>query len=425
MRGRVGAQDFPHAPALGARKPLPAFGGAASSLPFRRWNGVARVLSLNHISGDLQLPRPGDIRGEARPPAARIESPGLMGRRPVVVIVAAVAALGLAAVPILLALAAPGGLGGLAPAGPETPSGEAITELYWFVFGICAVVFVLVEATLVLFILRFRRRPDAAAETEGPQIHGNTRVEIIWTIIPAVILVVIAVVVLVRSPDVEATGGDRTNELVVRVEGHQFYWRYVYPDGEIALDTLVLPIGRPVLLELTSYDVNHSWWVPELTGKRDAIPGQVNELRLTPRTEGSFDGACAEFCGILHTVMPTTVEVVSEAEFADRLEALGGQDAGGDSQLALGEATWEASCAKCHGPEGEGDIGPPIARSATLVDDEALRELLTEGLDNPDVEGYMPPVGRGWPGFQFQALVEYVRSNEQLAPQESGGEGSG
>ena len=88
-----------------------------------------------------------------------------MGRRTVVVIVAALAALGLAAVPILLALAAPADLGGLAPAGDGSPSGEAINELYWFVFGICAVVFVLVEATLVLFVLRFRRRPETAAET--------------------------------------------------------------------------------------------------------------------------------------------------------------------------------------------------------------------------------------------------------------------
>lgn len=340
-------------------------------------------------------------------------------------IVAAVAVLALAAVPILLALAAPGGLGGFAPTGEDTPSGEAINELYWFVFGICAVVFVFVEATLVLFILRFRRRPEVAAEIEGPQIHGNTRLEIIWTIIPAVILVVIAIVVLVRSPAVEATGGDRSNELVVRVEGHQFYWRYVYPNGEIALDTLALPVGRPVVLDLTSYDVNHSWWVPGLTGKRDAIAGQVNELRFTPRREGAFEGGCAEFCGILHAVMPTTVEVVSEGEFADRLGALGGQDGSGDSQLALGRASWESACAKCHGLDGAGDIGPPIARLGTLVDQQALTELLNQGLDNPDVEGYMPPVGRGWPDFQVQALIEYVRSNEQLAPPEGGGAGEG
>lgn len=347
-----------------------------------------------------------------------------MGRT-IVAIVAAATALALAALPIVLALAAPPDLGGLAPRGEVTDSGRAINEVYWFVFGICTVVFLLVETVLILFILRFRRRPTTPAETEGPQIHGNTRLEIIWTIIPAAILAVVAVVVLVRSPAVEATSGDRSNEFVVRVEGHQFYWRYVYPDGQIALDTLVLPVDRPVRLEITSYDVNHSWWVPELTGKRDAIPGQLNVLRFRPETEGTYEGVCAEFCGIFHAVMPTTVEVVSEGELEQRLQALSGQDSGGDSQLALGRSSWESACAKCHGPEGGGDVGPPVAQNPSLVDEERLTQLLMEGQDTPDVEGYMPPVGRGWPGFQVQALIAYIRSNEALAPAEQQDGGSG
>jgi cytochrome c oxidase subunit II len=347
-----------------------------------------------------------------------------MGRT-IVVIVAAVTAIALAALPIVLALAAPAGLGGLAPDGEASPSGEAINQLYWFVFGICAVVFIAVETALVLFVLRFRRRPAAAREAEGPQIHGNTRLEVIWTIIPAVILVVIAVVVLVRIPAVHATEGDRSNELVVRVEGHQFYWQYVYPEGQISLDTLVLPVDRPVKLELVSYDVNHSWWVYELTGKEDAIPGQTNELRFRPTVEGTYEGDCAEFCGVLHAVMPTTVEVVSQEEYAGRLERLSGQDQAGDARLALGRESWERACAKCHGPAGEGDIGPPVARNGTLVDAEALRRLLEEGQDTPGLEGYMPPVGRGWPAFQVEALIEYIRSNQDLAPPQEDGGGSG
>jgi cytochrome c oxidase subunit 2 len=347
-----------------------------------------------------------------------------MGRT-IVAIVAAALALALGALPIVLALVAPGGLGGLAPADPASPSGEAINELYWFVFGICAVVFVAVEAALVLFVLRFRRRPATPVDAEGPQIHGNTRLEIIWTIIPSVILAVIAIVVLVRTPAVHATGGDRSDELVVRVEGHQFYWRYVYPDGQISLDTLVLPVDRAVKLELVSYDVNHSWWVHELTGKQDAIPGQMNELLLRPTKEGTYDGDCAELCGVLHAVMPTTVEVVSQEEYASRVERLSGQDQAGDAQLALGRQSWERTCAKCHGPAGEGDLGPPIAQNGTLVDAEALRTLLDDGLDTPGVDGYMPPVGRGWPAFQVEALIAYVRSNDDLAPPEQGGGGSG
>ena len=244
-----------------------------------------------------------------------------MRRSSPAVIAAALAVLALGAAPV--ALGQDPGNGGIGPPESATPSGEAINQLYWFVFAICAVVFVAVEAALVLFVIRFRRRRSSTAdETEGPQIHGNTRLEIIWTLIPAVILVGIAVVVLARSSAVEATSGNRANELVVEVQGHQFYWQYVYPEGQIAIDRLVLPVDRPVKLELVSFDVNHSWWVPELTGKRDAIPGRTNELRFTPTSEGVFEGRCAELCGVLHTVMPTTVEVVSQAEYEGRLQFL-------------------------------------------------------------------------------------------------------
>ncbi|HEY7561701.1 MAG TPA: cytochrome c oxidase subunit II, partial [Gaiellaceae bacterium] len=279
-----------------------------------------------------------------------------MGRRRLAVVAAALWALAVLAVPA--AVAAPGGIG---PPSPATPSGDAISGLYWFVFAICAVVFVAVETALIVFIVRFRRRPGNE-DAEGPQIHGNTRLEIIWTIIPAVILVGIAFVVFARTPAVQATGGDRSDELVIRVEAHQFYWQYVYPEGQIAIDTLVLPVDRPVKLELVSFDVNHSWWVPELTGKRDAIPGRTNVLRFTPTREGVFEGRCAELCGILHTVMPTNVEVVSRTEYASRLQLLTGQDQPGAAQLSLGRQTWDRVCAKCHGLGGEGDIGPPVAQ---------------------------------------------------------------
>jgi cytochrome c oxidase subunit 2 len=345
-----------------------------------------------------------------------------MGRTKIVVIVAALAALALAVVPA--ALAQSSGNGGVSPPSPATPSGEAINQIYWFVFAICAVVFVVVESALVLFVIRFRRRRSDGEEAEGPQIHGNTRIEIIWTMIPAVILVAIAAVVLARTPAVQATSGDRANELVVEVQGHQFYWEYVYPGGEIALDTLVLPVDRPVRLELTSYDVNHSWWVPELTGQRDAIPGRVNELRFTPIEEGVFEGRCAELCGVLHAVMPTSVEVVSAGEYQSRLDALGGQQEPGAAQLALGRESWDRVCAKCHGLAGEGDLGPPVAMNGTLTDPQALTDLLENGQDLPNNESYMPPVGRGWPAFQVQALVSYISSNERLAapqaPQDEG-----
>ena len=330
---------------------------------------------------------------------------------------------------VCLALAcaplAAAGTGGIGPPEPSTSSGEAINQLYWLVFAVCAFVFVAVEASLVLFVVRFRRRRTVHEDAEGPQIHGNTRIEIIWTIIPAVILVGIAAVVLARTPAVEATNDDEGEALRVRVESHQFYWEYVYPNGAVSLDRLVVPVDTPVILELTSFDVNHSWWVPELTGKRDAIAGRTNELRFRPTEEGTFEGKCAELCGILHAVMPTDVEIVSQAEYEAFLADREAQDAGA-AQLELGRETWESVCADCHGPEGGGDVevGPPIAGNGTLANREGLDQLLREdGQDTPAFEGYMPAVGRGWPDFQLDALIAYIRSNEQLAPegQPSGG----
>ena len=344
-----------------------------------------------------------------------------MRRSSLAVIAAALAVLALGATPV--ALGQDPGNGGLGPPESATPSGEAISQLYWFVLAICGVVFVAVETALVLFIIRFRRRGSTSPEAEGPQIHGNTRLEIIWTLIPAVILVGIAVVVLARSSAVEATSGERSNELVIEVQGHQFYWQYVYPEGQIAIDTLVLPVDRPVKLELVSFDVNHSWWVPELTGKRDAIPGRTNELRFTPTREGVFEGRCAELCGILHTVMPTTVEVMTPADYEGHLQLISGQAEPGAAQISLGGQTWDRACAKCHGLAGEGDLGPPVAQSSKLVTPEVLTDLLENGQNKPAFPGYMPPVGRGWPEFQVQALIAYIKSNPALAPpiQQAGG----
>jgi cytochrome c oxidase subunit 2 len=330
-----------------------------------------------------------------------------MPRRTLVVLsLALVLALATAAA----ALAAPGGIG---PPGPQTDSGEAISELYWVVFTICAIVFIAVEAALVLFVIRFRRRRGTPEDAEGPQIHGNTRLEIIWTIVPAVVLVGIAVFTLSRIPAVEAKSSD---ELVVRVEAHQFYWQYVYPNGAVSLDKLVLPVDRTVALELTTKDVNHSWWVPPLTGKKDAIAGQTNVLRFKPNNTGTWEGQCAELCGIQHAVMYTEVTVVEQAEFDSWLRH---QAALSDEEL--GREEWEAVCAKCHGLEGEGGIGPAIAGNGTLTNRMGLIRLLSMfGQDTAQLSSYMPKVGDGWTGKQFDALIAYVKATPALSGAQEG-----
>ena len=276
--------------------------------------------------------------------------------------------------------------------------------------------FVAVESALVLFVIRFRRR-GRRADAEGPQIHGNTRLEIIWTLIPALILVVIAIVVFIRVPVVEAegNGGQR-----IRVEAHQFYWQYVYPDGEVALDRLVLPVDQPVSLELTSLDVDHSWWVPELTGKRDAIPGRRVTLNFTPEQEGTYEGKCAELCGALHAVMPTEVDVVSQAEFEQFLAGRADQSSG-NAQLELGRETFASVCADCHGPQGEGDYGPPIQGNGTLTNSRGAAATCSRpARTRPRSRATCPRVGQGWPDFQLEALAAYIRSDAKLAPARAG-----
>jgi cytochrome c oxidase subunit 2 len=301
------------------------------------------------------------------------------------------------------AAAAPGGLG---PPDPETDSGEAISDLYWAVVAVCAFVFVAVESALVLFVIRFRRRRGTPEDAEGPQIHGNTRIEIIWTIIPSLILVAIAVFTFTRIPSVEAKGSD---EVRIRVEAHQFYWQYVYPNGAISLDELRVPVGRTVALELITHDVNHSWWVPALTGKLDAIAGRTNVLHFKPKRAGTWEGQCAEFCGIQHAVMYTSVTVMEQAAYDSWVEQ---QAQIPDEDLGRGE--WEAVCAKCHGFEGEGDIGPAIAGNGTLTNRQGLIRLLSTGQNTDQFESYMPAVGLGWTGRQYDALIAYIKATPKL-----------
>jgi cytochrome c oxidase subunit 2 len=301
------------------------------------------------------------------------------------------------------AAAAPGGLG---PPDPETDSGEAISDLYWAVVAVCAVVFVAVESALVLFVIRFRRRRGTPEDAEGPQIHGNTRIEIIWTIIPSLILVAIAVFTFTRIPSVEAKGSD---EVRIRVEAHQFYWQYVYPNGAISLDELRVPVGRTVALELITHDVNHSWWVPALTGKLDAIAGRTNVLHFKPKRTGTWEGQCAEFCGIQHAVMYTSVTVMEQAAYDSWVEQ---QAQIPDEDLGRGE--WEAVCAKCHGFEGEGDIGPAIGGNGTLTNRQGLIRLLSTGQNTDQFESYMPAVGLGWTGRQYDALIAYIKATPKL-----------
>jgi cytochrome c oxidase subunit 2 len=325
--------------------------------------------------------------------------------------------LALAGLCLLAVGGAAAGNGGIAPPRSATESGSSINTLYWMIIGVTGLVFILVEAALILFLVRYRKRPGAPDGEEGPQVHGNTRLELIWTVIPVLILIGIMAVTIIKVPSVNATPPAGSDPLVVRVDAHMFYWEYTYPNGVVQVDELRLPVDRPVRLELRSSDVIHSWWVNELTGKRDAIPGRTNTLDFTVREAGTFTGQCAEFCGVQHAVMRTTVEAVPQAEFDAWLGEQEAAQANGTSNL--GEQTWVGVCATCHGLDGEGDVGPAIAGNSTLSDKASLSRLLAEGQDNEGIDGYMPKVSTGWPEKQLDALIAYM-IEAGIAPEPAG-----
>jgi cytochrome c oxidase subunit 2 len=264
------------------------------------------------------------------------------------------------------------------------------------------VIFLLVEGALVIFVRRYRRQKRERFE-DGVQIHGATSLELMWTVVPVVILFVIGAFVFVQLPgisNIPAAAGER---LEVEVTGRQFYWQYEYPNGVVAIDTLRAPAGVPVRLEVVAPDddVIHSWWIPALGGKIDAIPGTVNETWFEAERPGVYTGQCAELCGVEHAKMLASVEVLPAAEF----EAwLAGREAE-QASVELGREEWEGVCAKCHGLSGEGGIAPRIAGSPLLSDPEALADIVRNGRRT------MPAVGSGWTSEQIEALAAYLRES--------------
>jgi cytochrome c oxidase subunit 2 len=184
------------------------------------------------------------------------------------------------------------------------------TTLLWFVVGAGIVIFTLVTVVLVYCAWRFRARPGD--DSDGPPIHGNTKLEITWTVVPAILLAVMAVWAYLVLADNEALASDR---LIVRVTAEQFAWSYTYPEGEIASGDLRVPVDRQVELEMRSKDVIHDFYVAEIYVKQDVVPGITTRLIFEPTRTGTFQVICAELCGVGHSVMRSRLIVMEQDEF--------------------------------------------------------------------------------------------------------------
>ena len=309
---------------------------------------------------------------------------------------------------LLAAIAAPvalGDNGGFTPVTPESPNAEGIRDSYLFVSIFVLSIFLLVEGLLIAFIVRYRRRSRARFE-DGSPIHSATRLEFLWTALPVVVLFLIGAFVFIELPGIKnIPSAGASGQLEITVTGRQYYWQYEYPNGVIAIDTMRAPAGVPVRLEVTApdSDVIHSWWIPALGGKIDAIPGTVNETWFEAENLGVYTGQCAELCGLEHALMLASVEVLPENEFAAWLERRRDEQTAGSGEL--GQEEWEGVCAKCHGLNGEGGIGPRIAGSIVLADPAAIEDLVRNGRRT------MPAVGSGWTSEQVEALANYLQEN--------------
>jgi cytochrome c oxidase subunit 2 len=262
---------------------------------------------------------------------------------------------------------------------PTAASEEAgPIDTLWDVLVIVSVPIFVMVVTIVLYsVWRWRMRPGEELQ-DGPPIHGNTRLEVIWTAIPAIILVALCSYAYVVLHDIETA---EASEMKVRVVGEQFTWTFYYPGAgggkEIASNQLYLPKGKQVRFDVQSKDVLHDFWVPAFRQKIDAVPGITTHIRVKPVKTGTFPVVCAELCGLGHAVMRQSAHVVSPADFDAWLQdkkakASGGGQAGGGGGGGGGAApdgkTLFASgaapaCGSCHtlsDAGASGTIGPNL-----------------------------------------------------------------
>jgi cytochrome c oxidase subunit 2 len=300
---------------------------------------------------------------------------------------------------------------------PENAAGSAgkIDTLY-DVLLICSVpVFVLVMTIAIYSVVRFRAKPGDMGD--GPPIHGNTRLEIIWVTIPFIMVTALAIYGWITLDDLEAK---QKNEMVVKVTGQQFTWTFEYPSEKLKTPELVLPVNRPIEFKIQTKDVIHSFWVPQFRLKSDAVPGLTTTIRLTPDKPGRYEVVCAELCGIGHSTMRQFVRVLPASEFdswvSEQRKAAGGGGGGGGEQAApSGEQLFTSSgCSGCHTLKAAGataKVGPDLGKLGD-VDAKFIRTSIVD--PNADVtKGYKPNVmpqnfSEQLSKEELDALVKYL-----------------
>ncbi len=276
-----------------------------------------------------------------------------------------------------------------------TPISQEAYDLHMLIFWICVVIAIVVFGAMFYSMLNHRKSKGAVAS----QFHESTAVEIVWTVVPFIILIGMAIPATKALVAMEDTSN---SDITIKVTGYQWKWGYDYIDDGVSFlstlstpkeqifgteekgenyllevdNPLVIPVNKKVRLLVTASDVIHAWWVPELGMKKDAIPGFVNEMWLKIDTEGTYRGQCAELCGKDHGFMPIVVVAKNDADYQTWLtEQQSASDADVEAAekqwsksdlMARGEKAYNTTCAACHQANGEGIPGafPGIKGSA-------------------------------------------------------------
>ena len=297
---------------------------------------------------------------------------------------------------------------------PKSDTADQVRGVYDLIIVLAGIVMVGVFTLTLAFSFVFRERPGREAQA----IHGNPRLEVFWTLIPVIIVVAIAVPTF--QVIVDTTGDAPDNSLELVATGNQWWFEFEYPGlGVVTANELHLPVNQSVNVELRSNDVIHSFWVPQLTGKTDMVPGHDNRLWFTPEEEGVYLAQCAEFCGTSHANMRFRVFVQSQADFDAWVEAQIADRIAPEGDLAVaGEAIATTICAACHtirGTNAAAQIGPDLTHvgSRTTIASGMLEnntENLRAWLADPPAE----KPGSKMPNLnltpeQLEQLVAYLQ----------------
>src|SRR5215212_2084513 len=290
-------------------------------------------------------------------------------------------------------------------------------DTLWDILLIASVpMFTLVIVVVLYCVWRYRMKPGEEL-IDGPPIHGNTRLEIVWTALPAVLLVGLCTLSYVTLTDIEEAKADALN---VRVVGEQFTWTFYYKDAsgkEFGSPQLYVPRGKPVHFTVQSLDVIHDFWVPAFRMKIDAVPGVDTELQITPKRNGEYPVICAELCGLGHAAMRQTAHVVDPPAFDDWLakQSAGGAPGGGGPAPDGKTVFTDAGCGGCHelaDAGTTGGTGPNLDEGLKGKDPAFIKQSIVDPSANVTQgfsDGIMPRnFGDTLEPAELDALVKYL-----------------